>query len=68
MATGTVKWFNMTKQFGFIQPTEPGPDIFVHLSDLKKCGIDELTGGETVLFEVYIGRSGKPAASKIEVV
>ena len=62
MATGTVKWFNPTKGYGFIQPDEGGPDAFVHITALEASGIDALNEGAKVEFELEVGRNGKQAA------
>ena len=52
MPTGTVKWFNATKGFGFIQPDDGSRDVFVHISDVERSGMDNLREGQRVAFEV----------------
>jgi CspA family cold shock protein len=52
MATGTVKWFNATKGYGFIQPDDGSKDVFVHISDVERSGMDNLREGQKVTFEV----------------
>jgi CspA family cold shock protein len=52
MATGKVKWFNPSKGFGFIEPTDGGKDVFVHISAVEKAGLRSLTEGETIEYEV----------------
>lgn len=61
MATGTVKWFNPTKGYGFIQPAEGGKDVFVHISAVEKSGMRTLTEGQKVSYELATER-GKTAA------
>jgi CspA family cold shock protein len=62
MATGTVKWFNATKGFGFIQPEDGGPDVFVHVSAVERAGLSALNEGDQVAFELEQDRrSGKGA-------
>ena len=68
MATGTVKWFNPTKGYGFIQPDEGGPDAFVHITALEASGIDALNEGAKVEFELEVGRNGKPAAANLKLL
>ena len=53
MPTGTVKWFNATKGFGFIQPEDGSRDVFVHISDVERSGMDNLREGQRVTFEVH---------------
>lgn len=67
MATGKVKFFNGQKGFGFIQPDEGGPDVFVHISALERSGIGNLVEGQKVKFEVVTER-GKKAAANLEAL
>lgn len=62
MANGTVKWFNATKGFGFIQPESGGKDIFVHISAVERAGISQLPDGQKVTFEIETGRDGRQSA------
>ena len=68
MATGTVKWFNPTKGYGFIQPDEGGADAFVHITALEASGIDNLNEGAKVEFELEVGRNGKQAAANLKLL
>ena len=69
MQTGTVKWFNGQKGFGFIQPDEGGPDIFVHISAVERAGLGSLHEGQKIGFEVERDqRSGKMAAAGLQAV
>ena len=65
MATGTVKWFNPTKGFGFIEPEDGGRDVFVHISAVEKAGLGTLTEGQKVSYEVVTER-GKQAAGNLQ--
>jgi CspA family cold shock protein len=65
MATGTVKWFNETKGFGFITPSEGGKDVFVHFSAIKSEGFRTLAEGQTVTFDVEDGPKG-PQATNVQ--
>lgn len=67
MATGTVKWFNTTKGFGFIQPADGGNDVFVHISAVERSGLDSLQEGQKVEFETAPGRDGRVAAENLTV-
>lgn len=65
MATGTVKWFNPVKGFGFIQPSDGGRDVFVHISAVERAGMGTLTEGQRVSYEVTMER-GKQAATNLK--
>ncbi len=65
MATGTVKWFNQTKGFGFIEPEAGGDDAFVHISAVEKAGMNSLREGQKVEYELVEGRNGKAAAENL---
>ena len=66
MATGTVKWFNPTKGFGFIQPDTGGKDVFVHISAVEKAGLSNLNEGAKVSYEIVSDR-GKESAENLRV-
>jgi len=67
MAQGSVKWFNATKGYGFIQPDGGGPDVFVHISAVEKAGLRELRDGQKVSYEVVADRrTGKASAENIQ--
>jgi cold shock protein len=67
MSTGTVKWFNTQKGYGFIQPDDGGKDVFVHISAVEKAGLYQLNEGQKVSFEVVQDkRSGKAAADNLK--
>lgn len=69
MATGTVKWFNTQKGFGFIQPDGGAKDVFVHISAVERAGMRSLNEGQKVSFEVERDqRSGKDAATNLQAV
>ena len=69
MATGTVKWFNGTKGFGFIQPDEGGNDVFVHISAVERAGLGSLNEGQKVSYELERDqRSGKTSAGQLQAV
>jgi CspA family cold shock protein len=68
MATGTVKWFNATKGFGFIQPDDGGPDVFVHISAVERAGLRELPKGQKVSYEIVVDqRRGKSSAEQLQL-
>lgn len=69
MATGTVKWFNEQKGYGFIQPEAGGSDVFVHISAVQRAGLAGLTEGQRVSFELEKDkRSGKMAATQLQAL
>ncbi len=68
MSTGTVKWFNPAKGFGFIQPDDGSKDAFVHISAVEKAGLTSLTEGQKVEFELVEGRDGRASAEELSVV
>ena len=68
MANGTVKWFNPTKGFGFIQPDSGGKDVFLHISALERAGLREIADGQKVTYELESGRDGRTSASTIALV
>jgi len=67
MARGTVKWFNPTKGYGFIQPTSGGKDVFVHISAVEKAGLSTLNEGQTVEYE-EVPNKGKMSAENLKIV
>lgn len=68
MPTGTVKWFNTTKGFGFIAPEGGGNDIFVHISAVERSGLTGLADNQKVSFEMVEGRDGREMASDITLL
>jgi cold shock protein len=68
MATGTVKWFNATKGFGFIQPDDGGKDVFVHISAVERAGLRELNEGQKLAYEIVADkRTGRSSAGNLKV-
>jgi CspA family cold shock protein len=67
MATGTVKWFNATKGYGFIAPQGGGGDVFVHISAVEKAGLSTLNENQKVEYEVVTGRNGKSSAENLKL-
>jgi CspA family cold shock protein len=65
MATGTVKWFNSQKGYGFIQPADGSKDVFVHITAVERAGLSGLNEGQKVSYEVSMER-GKPAATNLQ--
>lgn len=69
MATGTVKWFNSTKGFGFIQPDDGGQDVFVHISAVERAGFSNLLEGQKINYEIEQDRrSGKSSAGNLSKI
>jgi len=67
MATGSVKWFNPTKGYGFIQPDDGGNDVFVHISAVERLGLSTLNDGQKVEYELVDGKNGKSSAENLVV-
>lgn len=66
MPTGTVKWFNVTKGYGFIEPEDGGKDIFVHITAVQQSGIEGLDEGQKISYELEEGRNGRMAATDLK--
>ena len=67
MATGTVKWFNSTKGFGFIAPEGGRKDVFVHISAVERAGLTGLSDNQKVTFDIVSGRDGREAAENLQL-
>ena len=67
MATGTVKWFNSTKGFGFIAPDGGSKDVFVHISAVEQAGLTGLNDDQKVTFDIEDGRDGRESATNIKL-
>lgn len=65
MANGTVKWFNSTKGFGFIQPEDGNRDVFLHISALERAGLQAPADGQKVTFDLEKGRDGRESAVNV---
>ena len=68
MTTGTVKWFNAPKGFGFIEPEDGSKDAFVHISAVERAGLKSLSEGQKVSYELQPGQNGKSSAENLSVV
>ncbi len=68
MATGTVKWFNSAKGYGFIEPEDGSKDVFVHISAVESAGLSSLSEGQKVSYEVQPGKNGKSSAQNLSVI
>lgn len=68
MPTGTVKWFNPAKGYGFIEPDEGGKDAFVHISAVERAGLSSLTEGQKISFEIQQGQNGKSSAENLSIL
>jgi cold shock protein len=68
MATGTVKWFNAQKGYGFIQPDDGSRDVFVHISAVYRAGLGTLNEGQKVSYDIEMGRQGKTLAGNLQIV
>ena len=66
MANGTVKWFNATKGYGFIQPSDGSKDVFVHISAVERAGLGSLNDGQTLSFDIEKGQQGKTSAINLK--
>ncbi|AUC53913.1 cold-shock protein [Sagittula sp. P11] len=65
MANGTVKWFNASKGFGFIEPEQGSRDVFLHISAVERAGLTRIDDGQKVTFDVETGRDGRESASNL---
>ena len=65
MPTGTVKWFNSQKGYGFIQPSDGGKDVFVHISAVERSGIGNLREGQRLSYDIERGQQGRTAAANL---
>lgn len=68
MANGTVKWFNPTKGYGFIQPEDGGSDVFVHISAVERAGLSGLDDNQKISYELEAGRNGKESATDLKLM
>lgn len=67
MSNGTIKWFNATKGYGFIQPDDGTNDVFVHISDVERAGISALREGDKLTYDVQRGQQGKMSACNLKL-
>lgn len=68
MSTGTVKWFNPTKGYGFITPDDGGQDVFLHISAVERAGLSSVAEGQKLSYELQRGRTGKTEAVNVKAV
>jgi len=68
MPTGTVKWFNATKGYGFIQPDDGGKDVFVHISAVERAGLNGLNDGQKISYEIESDRQGRSSAGSLSAL
>ncbi len=68
MATGTVKWFNPAKGYGFIEPEDGSKDAFVHISAVERAGLNSLNEGQKVSYDLQPGQNGKSSAENLSVI
>ena len=68
MTTGTVKFFNPIKGFGFIEPEDGSKDAFVHISAVERAGLSSLSEGQKVSYELQLGKNGKSSAENLSVI
>ena len=68
MATGIVKWFNLSKGFGFIEPSDGSKDAFVHISAVERAGLRSLNEGQKVSYDLQSGQNGKTAAENLSLL
>jgi CspA family cold shock protein len=67
MATGTVKWFNPTKGYGFVQPEDGSKDVFLHISEVQKAGLTDVREGDRITFDIQAGNQGKSSAANVRL-
>lgn len=68
MATGTVKWFNSTKGYGFIQPSEGGQDVFLHIRAVERAGLEAPNDGQAIEYDLETGRDGRTSAGNVRYI
>jgi len=68
MSVGTVKWFNPSKGYGFVEPTDGSKDVFIHISALERAGIGSLSEGQKIEYELVAGNNGKSSADSVKLV